>query len=460
MALTRVSTPAIKDEAITLAKLLHGDSNSNGKFLRANNGADPTFETVNTDLVSDTSPQLGGDLASNGNDILLADSDKAVFGTGADLKIYHNGSHNYFLSSNGDYVFDTGSTELARLTTTGRLGIGDNAPDRELVVKKASSNATIKIEASNAHTSQLFFSDTDTENVARISVFHGSGADQNSMLFGTGGSTRLAITSAGNVGIGTISPSTNFHVHTSSNDTGITLKSTGNTSNAFNIDANRSGANAGIGGIKGRWNGTTVAQIGFNTGSDTTNKDDGYVWFGTETAASNGNVNATERLRIQSGGGISFNGDTAAANALDDYEEGNFTMTSSAGNGNSIVLNTSYNQGSYTKIGNLVHIQAYLSFSSNSNADSYLQLDSLPFTPADLADASGHGRAVQIAYLNRNYAYLPDGAGYYNVQLYINEGNTWIRLYDLNGSGRRIDTLAKFLGAGADIFLNFSYFAA
>ena len=74
MALTKVSTPAIKDEAITLAKLLHGDSNSNGKFLRANNGADPTFETVSTDLVADTSPQLGGDLETNGNHILVGDS--------------------------------------------------------------------------------------------------------------------------------------------------------------------------------------------------------------------------------------------------------------------------------------------------------------------------------------------------------------------------------------------------
>mgnify|MGYP001206145646 FL=1 len=46
MALTKVSTPAIKDEAITLAKLLHGDSNNNGKFLRANNGADPSFESI------------------------------------------------------------------------------------------------------------------------------------------------------------------------------------------------------------------------------------------------------------------------------------------------------------------------------------------------------------------------------------------------------------------------------
>ena len=97
MALTKVSTPGIKDEAITLAKLLHGDSNNNGKFLRANNGADPTFETVNTDLVSDTSPQLGGDLDVNTNNILFGDSasssdDRLKFGAGTDLSIYHDGT--------------------------------------------------------------------------------------------------------------------------------------------------------------------------------------------------------------------------------------------------------------------------------------------------------------------------------------------------------------------------------
>ena len=98
--------------------------------------------------------------------------------------------------------------------------------------------------------------------------------------------------------------------------------------------------------------------------------------------------------------------------------------------------------------------------SSNSNADGYLQLNSLPFTPASLADTSGHARSVQVVYFNRNTAYLPDGAGYYNVQLYVNQGNTWIRLYDLNDKGRRLGTTAKFLGAGGDVFLNFSYFAA
>ena len=41
-----VTTARIADEAVTLAKLPHGTSSNDGKFLRANNGADPTFETV------------------------------------------------------------------------------------------------------------------------------------------------------------------------------------------------------------------------------------------------------------------------------------------------------------------------------------------------------------------------------------------------------------------------------
>tara|TARA_B100002019_G_C21266189_1_gene599577 strand:+ start:1315 stop:2700 length:1386 start_codon:yes stop_codon:yes gene_type:complete len=38
----------LADNSISLAKLEHGDSNNDGKFLRANNGADPTFETITT----------------------------------------------------------------------------------------------------------------------------------------------------------------------------------------------------------------------------------------------------------------------------------------------------------------------------------------------------------------------------------------------------------------------------
>ena len=53
-----VTTAKIADEAVTLAKLPHGDGSSDGKFLRSNNGADPTFES----LPSSGLPLTGGTL--------------------------------------------------------------------------------------------------------------------------------------------------------------------------------------------------------------------------------------------------------------------------------------------------------------------------------------------------------------------------------------------------------------
>tara|TARA_B100001540_G_C15801829_1_gene640225 strand:- start:134 stop:1597 length:1464 start_codon:yes stop_codon:yes gene_type:complete len=47
-----VNTAEIYDEAITLAKLEHGTSSNDGKFLRANNGADPSFETVTSTTIN------------------------------------------------------------------------------------------------------------------------------------------------------------------------------------------------------------------------------------------------------------------------------------------------------------------------------------------------------------------------------------------------------------------------
>jgi hypothetical protein len=44
------------------------------------------------------------------------------------------------------------------------------------------------------------------------------------------------------------------------------------------------------------------------------------------TSGADAAQSVTERMRILAGGGLTFNGDTAAANALDDYEEGTWTM--------------------------------------------------------------------------------------------------------------------------------------
>ncbi len=67
----------------------------NGAFLKTDANGNLSFAAVNTDLVNDTSPQLGGNLESNGNDIVLGDGDKVRFGTSNDLQIFHDSSNSF-----------------------------------------------------------------------------------------------------------------------------------------------------------------------------------------------------------------------------------------------------------------------------------------------------------------------------------------------------------------------------
>ena len=114
------------------------------------------------------------------------------------------------------------------------------------------------------------------------------------------------------------------------------------------------------------------------------------------TGISNGEIeffaNGSERMRILSGGGLTFNGDTAAANALNDYEEGIHTVTmTDSGGGATITLNTSFNQISYTKIGRLVHVSGVLLPSAVSGSFTGTTNISLPFAGANLSDQAGKG---------------------------------------------------------------------
>ena len=90
-----------------------------------------------TDIVNDTSPQLGGDLDANSKNIFFGDSsnssnNRIQFGaTDKDLQIYHDGSHsrvaeggtgNLILSTNGGTVslYNTSNSEdLAKFNSNG-----------------------------------------------------------------------------------------------------------------------------------------------------------------------------------------------------------------------------------------------------------------------------------------------------------------------------------------------------
>ena len=151
-----------------------------------------------------------------------------------------------------------------------------------------------------------------------------------------------------------------------------------------------------------------------------------------------------ERMRVLSGGGLTFNGDTAAANALDDYEEGTFTPSFISG-ASAITYTTQ--SGRYTKIGNLVHFQIFLDAASVSSTNSSgVNIGGLPFT-------SFNGQPLpsySIGYNNNFHA-----AGHTLTAL-GNSNTTTINLYQDDGSSL-IGTESNFLH---DLYISGSYIAA
>ena len=220
----------------------------NGKLTAGTNvtlteGSDGGNETLSiaaaTELSGDTTPQLGGDLQSNGNDILFADSDKCIFGAGSDLQIYHDGSHSYIkddggtgnlriwasnlemgkgngaesyiqAASNGavDLYYD-GSKKLATTNTgvdvTGEVDVTGNGGGSQLnnvfTNSGTAGNDNIVIRAKIGGTtarSMIQFGDADDTNVGQIDYDH----DEDAMKF-TVDATEEMIISNGNILIGT-----------------------------------------------------------------------------------------------------------------------------------------------------------------------------------------------------------------------------------------------------------------
>ena len=94
--LTALNASNISSGTVPTARLGSGTASSS-TFLRG----DSTFQTVVTDLVNDTSPQLGGDLDTNSHHILLDDDHQIRFGDSNDFNIQHNTNENYIQSNSG-----------------------------------------------------------------------------------------------------------------------------------------------------------------------------------------------------------------------------------------------------------------------------------------------------------------------------------------------------------------------
>ena len=98
---------------------------------------------------------------------------------------------------------------------------------------------------------------------------------------------------------------------------------------------------------------------------------------------------------IQVGGSL-YVGGTAAANALDDYERGSYTITET--NGDCTITS---HRGTYVKVGDLVYVSGSFTVGSNSNGN-VLNL-SLPFTSTVGLNGIGGGN---ISFTNFNSTYV------------------------------------------------------
>ena len=155
-------------------------------------------------------------------------------------------------------------------------------------------------------------------------------------------------------------------------------------------------------------------------------------------------IDDAEKMRIDSaghaiiGGGITLgNGQTyAAANTLDDYEEGSITLTTSdaTGGGNTGITTTGY----YTKVGKLVTIKASLSniTTTGMTAGNALRLQGLPFLSEDTVSALGTCKVDNVSFQStRTYAFctVPKNASYmYFQQGGNNISDTAIDVSDIN----------------------------
>ena len=146
-----------------------------------------------------------------------------------------------------------------------------------------------------------------------------------------------------------------------------------------------------------------------------------------------------ERLRIHSAGTVNIPAgvtlgqtasSTAAANTLDDYEEGSYVVTLTGSGGGSLALNP--NSFRYTKVGRVVHVSGRFYVVSGSPTGAEIRV-SLPFTSSSHIQSQD---GSSYSYVSTWNAYTPNNdyqmvnsviaGNAYSVLIWIVPGGQWI----------------------------------
>jgi len=333
------------------------------------------------------------------------------------------------IGTSPNYIFDVrdDGASVFRVTGAGNVGIGTSSPDSLLHVNNLvntaydpsntlSSGQTMRLSnlstTSGISTNLLFIAQGagGGNGLGSISGVN-TGTGSLALTFATrdsGGSVteRMRISSAGNVGIGTSSPASKLAVQ-------------------GEIRSNDSGGYAAL---------LASSALGYSIVADT-HVNGGIAMF----------TGGSERARFTANG-LTFNGDTAAANALDDYEEGTWTMGVSFG-GASTGVTYNLNTGAYTKVGNKVTVTGFLQLSSKGSSSGVAKITGLPFTiPANLNRLS----APSLWFNNITFANQFQG--------YCDQNSTNIDLYETTEAGVATALTNADFANNSEIMLSATYF--
>jgi hypothetical protein len=290
-------------------------------------------------------------------------------------------------------LFKTAATERMRIDSVGNVGIGVSNPSdyyaTELVVTGPAEGG-ITIASTGNHTNYLLFADS-TSGVARYAGMIGYAHNTDTMSFRTNSVQRMAIDASGNLLVSdtTANPSgDNVDSGIALHNAGLVRASTNNA--AAPLDLNVKGRDGDIAVF--RKDGTTVGSIGsissdlYIAESNSGLRFDGennQILPSSTTASTDGTCNlgaGTARFKDLYLSGGAYLGGTAAANKLDDYEEGTWTpvIKDTSATGTTVAISTV--ACTYTKIGRIVTLVGSFTRNDTATLTGNLVITGLPFT--------------------------------------------------------------------------------
>ena len=293
------------------------------------------------------------------------------------IKVTDNGP----LSGTAKYLSDGLGNDSALALSTAGVGVGTTTissvgSTKVIEVGTAATGGTLTLGGSTAF--------RISGSTSGVDMYYAASAPINIY---TAGVERVKIDAAGNVGIGTSAPAEVLHVKGNQRISAIT----GNSATAkLDLLGNNGGAYGGSNVVKSRIESITAG--------------DAFTSYLAFSVNNSGNT-LVEKCRVTNDG-LTFNGDTAAANALDDYEEGTWTMGISFGSA-SVGVTYDINTGTYTKIGRQVTVNGVLVLTNKGSSTGGVLLTGLPFTigSANAFYAAATLRMENVTFANQFQAY-------------------------------------------------------